>query len=107
MLAYQAIDNNKDESNEPTRAANGGEPAANEGKKTTFALIENVIKNYKLTYKTHRSVADSDTGYINKVVSAMKMASYMHEQQQRTREHGDQQQQQSEQGRSSSGSASG
>ena len=99
MLAYQAIDNNNDESNELTTAANGGEPAAtNEDKKTTFALIENVIKNYKRTYKTHRSVADSDTGYINKVVSAMKMASYMHEQQQRTWEHGDQQQQQSEQG---------
>jgi hypothetical protein len=91
MLAYKAIDNNKDESNEPTTAANGGESAANEDKKTTFALIENVIKNYKLTYKTHRSVTDLDT--VKKVVCAMKMASYMHEQQQKTRGHGDQQQQ--------------
>jgi hypothetical protein len=46
MLAYQAIDNNKDESKEPTAAANGGEPVANEDKKTAFALIKNVIKNY-------------------------------------------------------------
>jgi hypothetical protein len=107
MLAYQEIDNNKDELNKPMTSANGGEPAANKDKKTTFALIENVLKNYKLTYKTHRSVADLDTGYINKVVRAMKMASYMHEQQQRTREHGDQQLLQSEQGQSSSGSARG
>ena len=83
MLAYEAIDSNKDKSNEPTTAANGGEPAANkDNKKTTFALIESIIKNYKHTYKTHRSVADSDTGYINQVVSAMKMASYISEQQQ-------------------------
>jgi hypothetical protein len=54
-------------------------------------MIETIIKNYKHTYKTHRSVADSDTGYINEVVSAMKMASYMQERQQRTSHHGDQQ----------------
>ena len=79
MLAYNAIDNNND-ANEANTAANGGEPAANEDKKTTFVLIESIIKNYKHTYKTHRSVTDSDTGYINKVVSAMKMASFMHQQ---------------------------
>jgi hypothetical protein len=108
VLAYHAIDYNKDASNEPRTAANGGEPAANNDNKTTFALIESVIKNYKHTYKTHRSVADSDTGYINHVVSAMKMAAFISQHQQQTREHGDQQQQQqSEQWRSSSGSASG
>jgi hypothetical protein len=48
MLAYQAIDNNEDESNEPKTAANGREPAANEDKKTTFALIKNVIKTTNL-----------------------------------------------------------
>jgi hypothetical protein len=47
MLAYQAIDNNKDKSNKPTTAANGGEPAANKDKKTTLPFIENAIKNYK------------------------------------------------------------
>jgi hypothetical protein len=93
MLAYHAIDNNKDESNEP-RTAENGEPAANEDKKTTFALIESVIKTYKHTYKTHRSVADSDTGYINQVVSAMKMAAFISQHQQQTSEQGDQQQQQ-------------
>jgi hypothetical protein len=81
MLAYNAIDNNNN--NEPNGPI---APAANaqetNDKKTTFALIESIIKNYKHTYKTHRSVADSDTGYINRVVSTMKMASFMREQQQ-------------------------
>jgi hypothetical protein len=86
MLAYNAIDNNND-ANEANTAANTGEAPA-EDKKTTFALIESIIKNYKHTYKTHRSVADSDTGYINKVVSAMKMASFMHEQQQQQQQYG-------------------
>jgi hypothetical protein len=94
MLTYRAIDNNKDESNEPRTAANGGEPVANKDKKTTFALIKSVIKNYKHTYKTHRSVADSDTGYISQVVFAMKMAAFISQHQQQTSEHGDQQQQQ-------------
>jgi hypothetical protein len=94
MLAHHAIDNNKDELNEPRTAENGGEPAANEDKKMTFALIESVIKTYKQTYKTHRSVADSDTGYINQVVSAMKMAAFISQHQQQTSEQGDQQQQQ-------------
>jgi hypothetical protein len=109
MLAYSAIDNNNDAANEPTTAANGGEPAKNDNKKNTFALIESVIKTYRHTYKTHRSVADLDTGYINQVVSAMKMASFIRRQQQQTSKHGkqQQQQQQSEQGQSSSGSASG
>jgi hypothetical protein len=106
MLAYSAIDNNNDAANEPTTAANGGEPAKNDDKKTTFALIESISKTYKHTYKTHRSVADLDTGYINQVVSAMKMASFISQHQQQTSEHGDQQQQQqqSEQVRSSSAS---
>jgi hypothetical protein len=94
MLAYSAIDNNNDAANEPTTAANGGEPAKNDDKKTTFALIESVIKTYRHTYKTHSLVADSDTGYINQVVSAMKMASFISRHQQQTSEHGDQQQQQ-------------
>ena len=110
MLAYHAIDNssgnnnnNNNEPNEAITAATTGGNRTNEEKKTTFALIETIIKNYKHTYKTHRSVADSDTGYINEVVSAMKMASYMQEQQ--LVEASDQQQQQTEQGRISSGSA--
>jgi hypothetical protein len=41
-----------------------------------------------------RSVADSDTGYINQVVSAMKMAAFISQHQQQTSEQGDQQQQQ-------------
>ena len=111
MLAYHAIDNssgnnnnnnNNNEPNEAITAATTGGNRTNEEKKTTFALIETIIKNYKHTYKTHRSVADSDTGYINEVVSAMKMASYMQEQQ--LVEASDQQQQQTEQGRISSGS---
>ena len=110
MLAYHAIDNssgnnnnNNNEPNEAITAATTGGNRTNEEKKMTFALIETIIKNYKHTYKTHRSVADSDTGYINEVVSAMKMASYMQEQQ--LVEASDQQQQQTEQGRISSGSA--
>ena len=81
MLAYNAIDNNtnNNEPNEPIAAANAQET---DDKKTTFAVIERIIKNYKHTYKTHRSVADSDTGYISRVVSTMKMASFMREQQQ-------------------------
>jgi hypothetical protein len=57
-------------------------------------MIESIIKNYKQTnkthrsatdtYKTHRSVADSECSYINNVVSAMKMAFFMHECQPKT-----------------------
>jgi hypothetical protein len=103
MLAYHAIDNtdnnnnnNNNESNQAITAATAGETRTNEDNKTTFALIESIIKTYKHTYKTHRSVADSDTGYINKVVSAMNMASYMHEHQRQA--HEQEREQQSDQG---------
>ena len=95
MLAYHAIDGTENnESNEAVAAANTGETTT-EDKKTTFALIECVMKNYKRTFKTHRSVADSDTGYINKVVSAMKVPSFVQsqEQQQQTSEQGQEQEQ--------------
>jgi len=93
------------ENNEPsqeTTSANTGETSTIEVKnednnKTTFSLIENIIKNYKHTYKTHRSVADSDTGYINKVVMAMKMSSFMHEHQKKISGEEQQQQQQQQQ----------
>ena len=94
MLAYNAIDykntENSKQPNEATTAAN----TAMDDKKTTFAMIESIIKNYKQTnkthrsatdtYKTHRSVADSECSYINNVVNAMKMASFMHESQPKT-----------------------
>jgi hypothetical protein len=89
MLAYNAIDykntDNSKQSNKATTAAN----TTTDDKKTTFAMIESIIKNYKqtnkthrsatATYKTHRSVADSECSYINNVVNAMKMASFMNE----------------------------
>jgi hypothetical protein len=109
MLAYHAIDknnnnNNNNESNVAPTAATTGDTTTNKDKKTTFALIASIIKNYKHTYKTHRSVADSDTGYINQVVSAMKMALFISKQQQGEREQqegSNQQQQQNEQERTS------
>ena len=55
MLAYNAIDNNND-ANEANTAANGGEPAANEDKKTTFALIESIVKNYKHTWISEQRI---------------------------------------------------
>jgi hypothetical protein len=95
MLAYHAIDGTENnESNKAIAAANTGETTT-EDKKTRFALIECVMKNYKRTFKTHRSVTDSDTGYINKVVSAMKVPSFVQsqEQQQQTSEQGQEQEQ--------------
>jgi hypothetical protein len=115
MLAYHAIDANT-ENNEPsqetTTSANTGETSTIEVKKednkTTFSLIENIIKNYKHTYKTHRSVADSDTGYyINKVVMAMKMSSFMLEHQKKISGEEQQQQQELRENGQISSSASG
>jgi hypothetical protein len=104
MLAYNAIDykntDNSKQPNEATTAAN----TTTDKKKTTFAMIESIIKNYKQTnkthrsatdtYKTHRSVADSECSYINNVVSAMKMASFMHECQPKTSVEAEEEQQQ-------------
>jgi hypothetical protein len=95
MLAYNAIDykNTTDNSEQPNNATTAANTTTDD-KKTTFAIIESIIKNYKQTnkthrsatktYKTHRSVADSKCSYINNVVSAMKMASFMHERQPKT-----------------------
>jgi hypothetical protein len=92
MLANIAIDyKNTDNSEQPNKAAAN---KTADDKKTTFAMIEIIIKNYKQknkthrsatnTYKTHRSVTDSECSYINSVVSAMKMALFMHERQPKT-----------------------
>jgi hypothetical protein len=96
MLAYHAIDNNNNNNNEPNEPIAAANAQETDDKKTTFALIES-IKNYKHTYKTHRSVADSDTGYINRVVSTMKMASFMREQQQQNNVNQEQAQEQQQQ----------
>lgn len=115
MLAYHAIDANteKNKTIKETTTANTEETSTievrKENNKTTFALIENVIKNYKHTYKTHRSVADSDTGYINKVVMAMKMSSFMQEHQKKISDDDQEQEQQQQlcENGHVSGSASG
>jgi hypothetical protein len=94
MLAYNAIDyKNTDNSKQPNEATTAANTTVDD-KKTAFAMIESIIKNYKQTnktcwsatktYKTHRSVADSECSYINNVVSAMSMALFMHECQPKT-----------------------
>ena len=58
MVAYYSLDNLKDEEAE----TNTTNPLM------SAYLIERVVKQYK----THRSAADFDSGYVNKVVNAMK-----------------------------------
>jgi predicted metal-dependent TIM-barrel fold hydrolase len=71
MLAYHAIDNDNPETmtNDNTTATNTGEKKQKPA--ISMTMIENIVK----TYKTHRNIGDSDTGYINSVVvTTMKLA---------------------------------
>jgi hypothetical protein len=58
MLAYNAIDYNNNENNEPTGKATTAANTSTDDKKTTFAMIETIIKNYKQTNKQNTQVCN-------------------------------------------------
>ena len=63
MLAYNAIDNDNPETMTNDTGSNDQKPAI------SMTMIEKIIK----TYKTHRNMGDTDAGYINSVVTTMKL----------------------------------
>jgi hypothetical protein len=62
MVAYNTLDNQKVDTMEETKGNLHRNPLL------SGCLIEKIVKQYK----THRSAADFDSGFVNKVVDAMK-----------------------------------
>jgi hypothetical protein len=65
MVAYNAMDNLEDEDGNTDEEKNGGQ---RRNPLMTACLIEKIVK----LYKTHRSAADFDCGFVSAIVNTMK-----------------------------------
>ena len=71
MVAYSILDNNNSEEVVEQGLVEGGGPSDNEPETKphmTAYLIEKIVKQYK----SHRSAADFDAGFINGIVNKMR-----------------------------------
>jgi hypothetical protein len=66
MVAYNAMDNLEDEDGNTDEEKNGGQ--RRNPLMTACLLIEKIVK----LYKTHRSAADFDCGFVSAIVNTMK-----------------------------------
>jgi hypothetical protein len=62
MIAYHTLGNHKVDEKDETKGNTHNNPLM------SVYLIEKIIKQYK----THRSAADFDTGFVNNIVKGMK-----------------------------------